>query len=122
MINIDVYITSNYLPEYSDPEDKKFSFVYHVGIKNNEYYPVQLISRHWVITDGDSQVKEVKGPGVVGKQPIIAPGELYEYSSSVAIGTEVGTMGGCYKMIDDSGIEFDTKIPVLLLSMPGAIH
>ena len=118
MINID----ENYSPEYSDPEDKKFSFVYHVSIKNNEYYPIQLMSRHWVITDGDSQIKEVKGLGVVGKQPIIAPGELYKYTSCVAIGTEVGTMSGCYKMIDDSGIEFDTKIPVLLLSMPGAIH
>ena len=122
MINIDIFITSSYTPEYSDPEDKKFSFVYHVSIKQNEYYPVQLMSRHWIITDGDSQTREVKGPGVIGKQPVIAPGELYKYSSSVAIGTKVGTMGGCYKMIDDSGIQFDTTIPVFLLSMPGAIH
>jgi ApaG protein len=102
--------------------DSKFSFIYHVSIKNNEYFPVQLISRHWIITDGDSKVKEVKGLGVIGKQPVISPGELYQYSSSVLINTKVGTMSGCYKMIDDSGIEFDATIPVFLLSVPGEIH
>lgn len=122
MIDIDISVNSSYSPENSNPENNIFSFKYHVSIKNNEYYPVQLISRHWIITDGDSHTKEIRGAGVVGKQPIIAPGEVYRYISSVIFNTEIGTMSGCYKMTDDSGMEFDATIPIFLLSVPGVIH
>ena len=122
MIDIDISVNSSYSPENSNPENNIFSFKYHVSIKNNEYYPVQLISRHWIITDGDSHTKEIRGAGVVGKQPIIAPGEVYRYISSVIFNTEIGTMSGCYKMTDDSGMEFDATIPIFLLSVPGIIH
>ena len=122
MIDIDISVNSSYSPENSNPENNIFYFKYHVSIKNNEYYPVQLISRHWIITDGDSHTKEIRGAGVVGKQPIIAPGEVYRYISSVIFNTEIGTMSGCYKMTDDSGMEFDATIPIFLLSVPGIIH
>ena len=122
MIDIDISVNSSYSPKNSNPENNIFSFKYHVSIKNNEYYPVQLISRHWIITDGDSHTKEIRGAGVVGKQPIIAPGEVYRYISSVVFNTEIGTMSGCYKMTDDSGMEFDATIPIFLLSVPGIIH
>ena len=122
MIDIDISVNSSYSPKNSNPENNIFSFNYHVSIKNNEYYPVQLISRHWIITDGDSHTKEIRGAGVVGKQPIIAPGEVYRYISSVVFNTEIGTMSGCYKMTDDSGMEFDATIPIFLLSVPGVIH
>ena len=122
MTDIIVDVTPRYSSEYSDPTNKKFSFIYHVSIKNNGGRSVQLISRHWIITDGDLQTKEVKGPGVVGEQPTIAPGEVYQYTSSVILNTQVGTMEGCYQMSCDSEIEFDVSIPVFLLSVPGAVH
>ena len=122
MINISISATPSYSPEYSNPENKKFSFIYHISIRNDESYPVQLISRYWIITDGDGHTKEVKGAGVVGEQPTISSGEIYQYTSSVAINTEVGTMGGCYKMVDGSGVEFDVPIPIFLLSVPGVLH
>jgi len=122
MINISISATPSYSPEYSNPENKQFSFIYHISIRNDESYPVKLISRHWTITDGNGHIKEVKGPGVVGEQPTIAAGEIYQYTSSVAINTEVGTMGGCYQMADGSGVEFDIPIPIFLLSVPGILH
>ncbi len=122
MNDIIVGVTPHYSSEYSDPMNKKFSFIYHVSIKNNGGRSVQLISRHWIITDGDAQAKEVKGLGVVGEQPTIAPGEAYQYTSSVTLNTQVGTMEGCYQMSCNSEIVFDVSIPVFLLSVPGAVH
>jgi|TARA_B110000503_G_scaffold111858_1_gene167566 ApaG protein len=122
MTDIIVNVIPRYSSEYSDPANKEFSFIYHVSIKNNGSRSVQLISRHWVITDGDAQAKEVKGPGVVGEQPTIGPGEVYQYTSSVTLNTQVGTMEGCYQMSCNSEIEFDVSIPVFLLSVPGAVH
>ena len=122
MSDIIVVVTPNYLPEQSSPDKSEYSFVYHISIKNNGDQPARLISRHWIITDGNAHVKEVQGAGVVGEQPLIAPGKSHQYTSGVTLETEVGTMEGSYQMVNDTGEEFDVSIPTFLLSVPGAIH
>lgn len=122
MSGIIVVVTPNYLPEQSNPDKSEYSFVYHISIENNGDQPARLMSRHWVITDGNAHVKEVQGAGVVGEQPLIAPGKSHQYTSGVTLETEVGTMEGSYQMINDVGEEFDVLIPTFLLSVPGAIH
>ncbi len=122
MSDIIVTVTPNYLPEQSNPKKNQYSFTYHVSIANNGNHPAQLISRRWIITDGNAHVKEVQGDGVVGEQPFIAPGKAHHYSSGVTLETQVGTMEGSYQMVSNSGEEFDVTIPTFLLSVPGAIH
>jgi ApaG protein len=84
--------------------------------------PAQLISRHWIITDSNSKVQEVKGLGVVGEQPRLAPGESYEYTSGASIATAVGTMRGTYQMVAEDGTRFDATIPEFTLSIPRVLH
>ena len=122
MSDIIVVVTPNYLPKQSNPDKSEYSFVYHISIENNGDQPARLISRHWIITDGNAHVKEVQGAGVVGEQPLIAPGKSHQYTSGVTLETEVGTMEGSYQMVNDTGEEFDVPIPTFLLSVPGAIH
>ncbi len=117
-----VSVESEFVPERSDPENDAFFFAYHVTIRNDGQTPVQLISRHWIITDGSGKEQEVKGPGVVGKQPRLLPGEQFEYSSACPLSTQIGSMHGSYQMVDEDGEEFDARIAPFTLAMPGALH
>jgi len=112
----------DYLPEQSDESAERYVFAYTITITNTGTIPAQLISRHWVITDSDNHVQEVKGLGVVGEQPLIKPGESYEYTSGSAINTPVGTMKGSYQMVAEDGVKFDAAIPEFVLSVPRVLH
>lgn len=112
----------SYVPEQSDPEEGRYLFAYHITIHNTGSEPVRLISRHWVITDGDGDTSEVDGLGVVGEQPHLAPGESYEYSSACPLPTPVGTMHGHFHMLSDDGEQFDALIAPFTLALPRALH
>jgi len=120
----DVAVSSQtqYVPEQSDEDNSRFVFAYTMTIRNEGSVAAQLVSRHWIITDGRNQVQEVRGLGVVGTQPLIRPGESYEYTSGAAIATPVGTMKGSYQMVAEDGTHFDAQIPEFTLSMPRVLH
>lgn len=111
-----------FIPEQSDEGNSRYVFAYTVTITNTGNVPAQLISRHWIITDADDQVQEVRGLGVVGEQPYLKPGESFEYTSGTAIATPVGTMRGSYQMVAEDGVGFDAAIPEFTLSMPRVLH
>jgi ApaG protein len=111
-----------YLEDQSDEAAHRYVFAYTIVIRNTGTEPAQLISRHWVITDANGQVQEVRGLGVVGEQPRLAPGERYQYTSGTAIATPVGTMRGSYQMVADDGTRFDAAIPEFTLSVPRVLH
>jgi ApaG protein len=113
---------TQYIPEQSDEQNARFVFAYTITIRNNGNLPAQLISRHWIITDGRNQVQEVRGLGVVGAQPLLKPGESFEYTSGTAIATPVGTMRGSYQMVAEDGTQFDAPIPEFTLSIPRVLH
>ncbi len=119
---ITVTVRTTYIPEQSDEAASRFVFAYSVSILNSGSVAAQLISRHWIITDGDSRVQEVRGLGVVGQQPRLQPGESYEYTSGTAIATPVGTMRGSYQMVAEDGVVFDAPIPEFTLSVPRVLH
>lgn len=119
---IDVSIVTRYLAEQSQPQQNRFAFAYDVTIANNGNLPAQLLSRHWLITDGNGQVQEVRGAGVIGEQPLIEPGDSHSYSSGTLMATQVGTMQGSYQMIADDGQRFDAPIAPFRLAVPGALH
>tara|TARA_R110000787_G_scaffold73495_5_gene163868 strand:- start:698 stop:1072 length:375 start_codon:yes stop_codon:yes gene_type:complete len=119
---IEITVTTEYLPHQSKPSDQQWAFAYHITITNRGSEAAQLISRHWIITDGNETQQEVQGMGVVGEQPTISPGESYQYSSGVILETGVGTMTGTYQMRGESGVSFDAPIPVFLLATPRAVH
>ncbi|MBM96632.1 MAG: Co2+/Mg2+ efflux protein ApaG [Oceanospirillaceae bacterium] len=111
-----VSVLTSWLEEHSDPEESLYAFAYDITIRNHSDQPVKLISRHWYITDGESEVEEVKGPGVLGKQPLIQPGEKYYYSSGVALPTPVGSMRGYYVMQAEDSTLFHANIPIFTLA------
>jgi ApaG protein len=113
---------AQYLADQSDEPAGRFVFAYTITLRNTGTVPAQLISRHWVITDANSQVQEVRGLGVVGEQPLLAPGESFQYTSGAAIATPVGTMRGTYQMVADDGTRFDASIPEFTLSIPRTLH
>ena len=119
---ITVAVKTKYLLQQSKPDEDQFAFAYHITIHNQSDSPAQLLGRHWIITDANEAKQEVRGAGVVGEQPLIAPGESYQYSSGVILDTPIGTMQGCYKMRDDAGCEFDADIKPFLLSTPHAVN
>jgi ApaG protein len=119
---VDVSVATRFLPEQSQPEQNRFAFAYTVTITNNGERPAKLLSRHWVITDGDGHVQEVRGAGVVGQQPLIAPGASHTYTSGTVMATRVGTMQGSYQMVADDGKRFDAPIAPFRLAVPGALH
>lgn len=119
---IDVSVVSRYLPEQSQPEKNRYAFAYSVTIQNNGQLPAQLLSRHWLITDGDGHVQEVRGPGVIGKQPLIEPGQSHSYDSGTLLSTQVGTMQGSYQMLAEDGHPFDAPIAPFRLAVPGVLH
>lgn len=119
---IDIKAATNYLESQSVPEAGRFVFAYTITIHNSGDTPARLIERHWVITDADGKVQEVRGEGVVGEKPRLAPGEFFRYTSAAMIGTPVGTMQGEYRMVSDDGECFDAPIPAFTLSIPRTLH
>jgi ApaG protein len=119
---IRVRVRSEYRPERSNPSRKQYFFAYTVRILNEGTRTVQLISRHWVITDANGHVEEVRGPGVVGEQPVLRPGTAFEYTSGCPLPTEFGTMHGTYQMRVTDGAEFDAVIAPFRLAFPHAVN
>ena len=120
--HVEVTVKTGYLREQSLPDRQRYAFSYHVSIRNLGQLAVQLRTRHWIITDSDGREEEVRGPGVVGEQPMLEPGASYEYSSGAVIRTQVGTMQGSYQMIASDGHLFDALIPQFTLSVPRVLH
>ena len=119
---IDVQVLSRFLDEQSAPRENRYVFAYTVTISNHGDTPARLVSRHWVITDANGKVQEVKGEGVVGEQPWMRPGDDFQYTSGAVLETAVGTMRGSYQMIADDGTTFDAAIPEFTLSIPRTLH
>lgn len=119
---ISIQVNTTYLADQSDPSTDRYVFAYSITISNTGTVAAQLISRHWIITDADNVVQEVKGLGVVGEQPLLHPGESFEYTSGTALGTPVGTMHGTYQMVAEDGNKFDAEIPQFTLAMPRVLH
>jgi ApaG protein len=119
---IRVHVVSSYVAERSAPEHDHWFFIYHVTISNEGTETAQLVSRHWIITDANGQVEEVKGPGVVGDQPTLKPGESYEYTSACPLSTPFGTMQGSYQMVTTDGVSFDAQIAPFSLAEPHAVN
>jgi ApaG protein len=111
-----------YVEDQSDPSKDQYVFAYTIKVTNTGTVPAQLISRHWFITDANSKVMEVKGLGVIGQQPLLKPGESFEYSSGTHLETAVGTMRGTYQMIAEDGHTFEAPIPLFTLSVPRILH
>ena len=119
---ININVNTTYLAEQSDPSADRYVFTYTITITNSGTVAAQLISRHWIITDAENVTQEVKGLGVVGEQPLLRPGESFEYTSGTAMATPVGTMRGTYQMVAEDGNKFDAEIPQFTLSMPRVLH
>ena len=119
---IQVEVETLYVEEQSLPEQDHYVFAYTITIHNDGTIPARLLNRHWIITDANNKVQEVKGEGVVGERPYLKPGEHYRYTSGTMLETPVGTMRGSYRMIADDGVEFEADIPSFTLSMPRTLH
>lgn len=119
---IRVHVASEYAADRSQPCKNQWFFLYTVTITNEGMDTIQLLTRHWVITDGKGHIEEVRGPGVVGKQPTLRPGQSFEYTSGCELGTPFGVMEGSYQMISDTGERFDVKIAPFTLSEPYTVH
>lgn len=119
---IQIRVATEFLPEQSDAENRRWVFAYHIRILNQGAVTARLLTRHWVITDGEQRVREVHGEGVIGEQPSIAPGQEFQYSSGAILETEVGSMHGSYQMLAEDGTCFDAAIPAFTLAVPRALH
>jgi len=117
-----VKVESEYAPDRSEPAKNQWFFLYSVTIVNEGTETVQLLTRHWIIKDGAGHIEEVRGPGVVGKQPILKPGESFEYPSGCPLTTPFGVMEGTYQMITQEGERFDARIAPFTLSEPYTVH
>lgn len=120
--DIRVKVQAQYVEEQSSPEERRYVFAYTVTISNKGSSAAKLINRHWVITDADGGVEEVRGRGVVGEQPFLEPGSKFQYTSGTVLKTPIGSMEGCYGMVDEEGDEFETIIPVFSLAVPKLLH
>ena len=119
---IEIKPVPQFIPEQSDPDDSRYVFAYTITIRNLGELPAQLIARHWIITDANNEVQEVRGLGVVGNQPLLKPGESFEYSSGCSLATPVGTMKGTYQMVGEDGTRFEAEIPEFVLAIPRVLH
>lgn len=119
---IQVVAQVKYIEEQSDEADNRYVFSYTITLTNNGESAAQLLGRHWVITDSNNQVQEVRGQGVVGEQPVIKPGQSFGYTSGTVLSTPVGTMTGSYQMVAEDGTKFDAPIPQFVLSVPRVLH
>lgn len=119
---IQVSVQVRYLADQSNETDNRYVFAYTITLTNEGGHAVQLLSRHWIITDANNHVQEVNGKGVVGEQPVIKPGQSFEYTSGTVLATQVGTMSGSYQMQVVDGGEFSVPIPQFVLSVPRVLH
>ena len=119
---IRITVESRHLPQESDPSAQRYVFAYTITIENNSNEASQLLNRHWIITDGQGDIEEVQGPGVVGQQPRIQPGEGFRYSSGAILKTPVGVMQGKYEFVTDAGHHFDVEIPQFSLAVSALVH
>jgi len=117
-----IEVENSYAAEHSEPEQNRFVFIYDISIHNRGNCAAQLISRHWVISDADGKIEEVRGEGVVGEQPVLEPGATYRYNSFCVLETPVGCMQGSYRMLDEDGNEFDAPVPTFTLALPGSLN
>ena len=122
LYKVEVSVRTEYLENQSLPSEGKYFFSYTVTIKNVGKIPAKLISRHWVITDANERIEEVRGLGVVGEQPRLKTNESFEYTSGTIINTPVGTMYGTYQLVADNGYEFDAEIPMFSLNIPKVLN
>ena len=120
--DIKVSVETRFLDDQSAPRENRFVFAYTVTISNRGGVAARLLSRHWVITDANGKVQEVRGEGVVGEQPHLMPGQGFRYTSGAVLETPVGSMQGSYRMLADNGVEFDAPIAAFTLAIPGKIH
>ena len=119
---VKITVQTHYLAEQSRPAKEQYAFAYHITIHNSSERTVTLLTRHWLITDSDGNLQEVKGEGVVGQKPTLKPGESFDYSSGAVLKTPVSTMEGSYGMVTQSGTPFSVPIPPFLLAVPGTIN
>lgn len=119
---IDVGVETSYVDDQSDPQADRYVFAYTITISNSGTTPAKLINRHWLITDGNGKIQEVRGEGVVGEQPYLKPGEVFRYTSGTVIETPVGTMEGEYEMLADDGLSFMAPIDRFSLAVPRVLH
>jgi ApaG protein len=119
---VDIRVATNYQTEQSLPDEQRHVFTYTITITNTSEEPVRLLSRHWVITDGNNSVREVRGEGVVGQQPLIEAGQSFQYTSGAVLETETGVMEGSYNMITASGTIFNAPIEAFTLRRPGIVY
>ena len=119
---VQVTAVAEYVADQSRPQDEHFVFAYHITVLNTGEVRAQLLARHWVITDGNGKMQEVHGQGVIGEQPLLAPGDSYSYTSGCVLETPVGTMHGSYQMVAEDGHAFDAEIPPFMLAMPRVLH
>jgi ApaG protein len=119
---IRIEVRSEFLAERSSPREEQYLFQYHVRISNVGTETAQLVSREWIITNADGEVERVKGPGVVGEKPVLAPGAAFEYTSFCPLKTAVGTMQGSYQMVTQDGTRFDATISAFTLAVPRSLH
>jgi ApaG protein len=119
---ISVDVDTAYLEEQSEPREQRFVFAYTITIRNTGAVAAKLLTRHWIITDANGKVQEVRGDGVVGEQPHLVPGQGFRYSSGAVLETPVGAMHGSYEMLGDDGRRFDAPIPPFTLAMPGVVN
>jgi ApaG protein len=120
--NIQVSAVSTYLPDQSEPDAGRFVFAYTITIRNAGQVPAKLLNRHWIVTDANGQIQEVRGAGVVGEQPHLKPGESFEYTSGTQLGTPLGSMHGSYGMLADDGTRFDATIAPFSLGERKQLH
>jgi ApaG protein len=119
---IRIEVSTSYVGEQSKPDESHYAFSYTITIRNEGQAPARLLTRHWLITDANGKVKEVRGEGVVGEQPYLLPGQGFRYSSGAVIETPVGAMQGSYQMVGDDGLHFEAPIAPFTLAMPGMLH
>ena len=120
--DIEVSVDTRFVDDQSAPADNRYVFAYTITLHNAGAVPARLLTRHWVITDANGKVQEVRGGGVVGEQPWMRPGDAYQYTSGAVLETAVGTMRGSYQMLADDGTRFDAQIPQFTLSIPRTLH
>ena len=119
---IRIEVETSYLEDQSEPRDQRFVFSYTITIRNEGEVPARLTHRHWIITDANGKVQEVRGEGVVGEKPYLKPGQGFRYSSGAVLETPVGAMQGSYQMIADDGLKFEAPIPAFRLAIPGVLN
>lgn len=119
---IDIHVSTQYLAQQSDPASSAYAFAYTITITNTRADSVRLLSRHWIITDQNNKVEHVEGSGVVGQQPLIQPGQSYQYTSGAVLKTEIGDMHGSYTMVAANGEKFEAPIPLFVLAVPHMVH